>query len=142
DVGSFTEGLLVRKVEASEQMDNSENSHTLHHSLIEMVTAEEFVDILGMTVEATPCVVKCPEGTRMVLIKTYYGKLTFHAMGDASGWGEGDYAESIQVLCEFDPIVHADAFQMNAINAMFNVSALYNAKQKIMMRSQIILEGG
>lgn len=142
DVGGFTEGLLVRKVETSEQMDISDNSHKLHHSMIEMVTAEELVDILGMTVEAMPLVVKGPEDTRKVLIKTYYGKLTFHAMGVARGWEEGEYAESIQVLCEFDPIVHADNFQMNSINAMFNVSALYNSKQKIMMRSQIILEGG
>ncbi|MDC8832969.1 hypothetical protein [Alteromonas gilva] len=142
DVGGLTEGLLVRKGGTSEQLDNSENSHKLHHSMIEMVTAEELVDILGMTVEATPCVVKGPENTRMVLIKTYYGKLTFEAMGDASGWGEGEYTESIQALCEFDPIVHADYFQMNAINAMFNVSTLYNEKSKIKMRSQIILEGG
>lgn len=142
DVGSFTEGLMVRKSEKSEQIENSDNSHILHHSLIEMLTAEEMVDILTMTVEAKPSVVNDSEGNRIVLIKTYYGRLTFHAMGDAKSWSVGDYAESIQILCQFDSIVHADTFQMNAINAMVNVSTLYNVKQKIMMRSQIILEGG
>jgi len=110
------------------------------HSLIEMVTAEEFGGILSGIVN-DPVAFFNDESEKRLVVKTYYGKLSFFASED--GWTDKcKYSDSITVECKFDLLHEPGHREINDINSSSLDSKLFKADNGLFMQMEINLDSG